>query len=169
MVTITLSLAHTRAKPHVKDIGNTQKVGKKLIMGNRLTRVPQRWFVECEYCKLTDYGHETELLHKAAKLCKHHESNHFLDFVTAEFDRLDHSVLSPIGQIEVLTEIHQKTGCDCLSGLTSAICTMTTTPNLTNTHHIPTKPQNHQAKQSTPKPEKYPKTLLERLQKGRNK
>jgi hypothetical protein len=86
-------------------------------MAHRLTSTPTSWYVECKYCQRTDMGHERELRKKANALCQRPEKSHIGAYLEAELDRLDHAILNEIGQIEILTEIHAKTGCDCLTEL----------------------------------------------------
>lgn len=144
-------------------------------MSNRLTQTPALWFNECKYCEITDRGHERELLDKAHKLCKNFAAYHFGDFLTAEFDRLDHAVLSPIGQIEILTAVHDKTGCPCLNPAIETISeqtriaqeTLTLPTSLTLPNESPTspKPTKHAPQSSKHAPTK-PSTILDRLKVG---
>lgn len=155
-------------------------------MANRLGKAPTAeitWFLQCKYCNPKDTPfqerrHETELLAKARRLCKNHQSNHFLDYVTAELDTLDHSILTPITMIEILSQIHTSIKCDCLTDTTTEV------EELTKTQHIPThitsiptiakntseiippsqKPTTLNSPTTRPKPPA--KTLLERLKNG---
>lgn len=88
-----------------------------------LTTTPAVWFLECKYCQTdpTTPLHEKELLAKVSLFCKKSDEHHFREFLTAEFDTLDHARLTPAGQIEVLSAVHDKTGCDCLSASISDI------------------------------------------------
>lgn len=134
-------------------------------MAGRLTRMPETWFLQCKYCQSipTRNLHEKELLAMARKLCKNHETNHFLDFVTAELDTLDHATLTPHSMIEILTEIHDETGCTCQTEQIATVEELTR-----NTHNI-TIPRAYAVSTTPPKPTTKPgKTLLERLQNGRN-
>lgn len=168
-------------------------------MANRLTTTPKTWFLECAYCNPADARpntprrHEFELTQMAKKLCRNHRTNHFLDYVNAEFDTLDHSILTPTTMIEILTQIHTSLPCDCLSDTTTAIQTaLNILPKTHITAHniiipttpiirtIPTKPAPIQtiAKRTTttksaPTTTKQAKpaqatTLLERLKNGTN-
>lgn len=136
-------------------------------MGKRLTPLPHsadhRWFLQCKYCQVTDMGHETELLAKAKRLCRNHQSNHFLDYVAAEFITLNHAILTPVTEIEILNEIHDQLGCDCLAALTAEISTMTHTAQASPETATSTPTQTN-----TTKPIQPPKTLLERLKNGTN-
>lgn len=139
-------------------------------MADRLIKTPtsdMTWFVQCAYCKITNMGHETELLAKAKRLCKNHQTNHFLDYVTAELDTLDHSILNPNSEVEILTQIHTQTGCDCLNPLSADIAELTR-----NTHNV-TIPAAYavtsEPKPTTRTPSKKPaRTLMERLKNGTN-
>lgn len=138
---------------------------------NQTAPTPKTWFVECKYCNppadtLHQYAprrHEQELLDRAKKLCKHHETNHFLDYVTAELDTLDHSVLTPITMIEILTQIHNSVPCSCLTDTTAKIESLTK-----SSEHV-TIPVAYSQNPTHPRtPKTHPKTLLERLQNGKN-
>ena len=135
------------------------------------------WYVQCTYCKITNMGHETELLDKARKLCKNHKTNHFLDYVTAELDTLDHAILTPTSEIEILTQIHNSLPCSCLTDLTQQIEDRTQAHQLTgNTHNVtipaayavPAIPQSSTKPTTRTTPKKPAKTLLERLKNGSN-
>lgn len=138
-------------------------------MADRLIKTPTSeitWFVQCAYCKITNMGHETELLAKAKRLCKNHQTNHFLDYVTAELDTLDHAILNPNSEIEILTQIHTQTGCDCLNPLSADIAQLTrNTDNVT----IPAAYRPEKPKPTTRTTSKKPaRTLMERLKNGTN-
>lgn len=109
----------------------------KFISKKTLTTTPTTWFPECKYCQTTNMGHEQELLGKASLFCKKSAEHHFQEFLTSEFDTLDHSKLNPTGQIEILNAVHDKTGCDCL---TSTITTINEQISPTTTN--PTNPPN---------------------------
>lgn len=138
-------------------------------MSDRLTRTPKTWFIECKYCLTTDRGHERELRAKAKRLCKNinhpdpTQRSHFLAYLEAELDLLDHTNLSDAAQIEILTTIHDKTGCTCLSDLTQQIeraitnsSEVTIPTNLT----APSNPTNHN-NQHKLKPQRS--TILDRI------
>lgn len=140
-------------------------------MGNRLTKDPATWFLQCRYCNPKDQEnqpysprrHETELLAKAKRLCKNHHTNHFLDYVTAELDTLDHSILTPITMIEILTQIHTSLPCSCQDTSIQEI------EQLTKSNQYVTIPAAYAIPTTPPKIAKRPgRTLLERLQNGKN-
>jgi len=139
-------------------------------MADRLSKTPTSgitWFLQCAYCKITDMGHEKELLNKAKRLCKNHQENHFLDYVTSHLDTLDHSILTPISEIEILTQIHNSLPCDCLTETTHEIDQLTKSNEYVTipaAYAIPTTPEIP----AKPKPQRPAKTLLERLQNGQN-
>lgn len=151
-------------------------------MANRLSttnipKPPKTWFVECAYCNPPSSHpntpirlHETELLAMAKKLCRNHATNHYLDYVNAELDTLDHSILTPITMIEILTQIHNSLPCSCLSDTTATIEDLTrNTHNVTipKAYAIPATPPTTPQKPKPATPTK-PKTLLERLKNGQN-
>lgn len=85
---------------------------------DKLDKLPtseQTFFIQCKYCEDTNMGHERELMDKAHKLCKKLKTSHLPAYLTAQMDRLDHAKLDKIGQIEVLSALHHRTGCDCLT------------------------------------------------------
>jgi len=135
-------------------------------MADRLRKIPTSditWYLQCAYCKITNMGHETELLAKARKLCKNHTTNHFLDYVTAELDTLDHGILNPLSEIEILTQIHNSLPCSCLTSTTTQI------EQLTKSNEHVTIPQAYAPSPTPPKIINRPgKTLLERIQNGKN-
>lgn len=145
-------------------------------MANRLPKTLDgdiTWFVQCTYCNPPDARpntprrHEVELLAKAKRLCKNHETNHFLDFVTAELDTLNHAILTQSTMVEILTEIHEKLGCTCLTHTTQEIEDLTKSDH---NIHIPMayRPLSTATTTATTTPKKPAKTLLERLQNGKN-
>lgn len=135
---------------------------------DKLDRIPTVWFVQCKYCNDNDFGrtgtrlHELELLDKARKMCRKLKTSHLEAYVTSELDRLDHSKMDTLGQIEILTAIHHRTGCDCLTDLTEHVTEATHTATADPAPQPPQplispKIRNHQHK---------PPTLMDRLKAG---
>jgi hypothetical protein len=63
--------------------------------------------------KIWHTDHNIETLEQAAILCK---QEHWLDFVQAELDWVDHADFGPYQQIRLLVKLHDKTGCSCWEG-----------------------------------------------------
>lgn len=133
-----------------------------------LTTTPTKWFVECSYCQTTNMGHEQEILAKASLFCKKSTEHHFQEFLTAEFDTLDHSKLNPTGQIEILNAVHDKTGCDCLLPAIAEIENQTHNPDNIKNALNPANDPNSENRTNHHKPTK-PSTLLDRLKIGPNR
>jgi len=75
---------------------------------------PTLWGPQCEYCQKWHNAHENAVLRKAALLCK---QPHWLDWVKADLDLLDHSKVSNPDIMHFLIAIHTKTDCHCLDQL----------------------------------------------------